>query len=79
MAKTPKQTAEEKFAKAKSRDDAVLKERQVAEQKRDAKVERLRGLRLAKEAADREAAAQAKAEKPARKHRKKEDAGAEPA
>jgi len=74
LAKTPKQTAEEKFAQARSRDDAALKERQQAEHKRDAKVERLRALRLAKEAADREAEAQAKADKPARKHRKTQSA-----
>ena len=57
-----RQRAEDKFAKAKKRDAEVMdfqRQRQEAEQ---SKFHRLRALRLAKEAADRESLAKADAE-----------------
>jgi hypothetical protein len=57
-----RQRAEGKFAKAKKRDAEVMdfqRQRQNAEQ---AKLQRLRALRLAKEAVDRESLAKAEAE-----------------
>ena len=57
-----RQRAEDKFAKTKKRDAEVMdfqRQRQNAEQ---AKLQRLRTLRLAKEAADRESLAKAEAQ-----------------
>ena len=57
-----RQRAEDKFAKANKRDAEVMdlqRQRQNAEQ---AKLQRLRALRLAKEAADRESLVKAEAE-----------------
>ena len=56
--------AQEKFAAAKQRDSDVRKDRDKALAASIAKTARLKELRLAKEAADREAAA---VEKPAKK------------
>lgn len=47
--------AEEKFAKAKQREQDVMSIQRQAQQAEAAKFERLRALRLAKEAADRDA------------------------
>ena len=57
--------AEEKFAKAKQRDQDVMSFQRQAQQAEAAKIQRLRALRLAKEAADRDALVLAEAaEKP---------------
>jgi hypothetical protein len=58
--------AEEKFAKLRRNEDDVIKQRDKAQKELMEKTARLKALRLAKEAADREAAAQAKAEKAAK-------------
>lgn len=78
-----RQRAEDKFAKAKKRDAEVMdfqRQRQDAEQ---SKLQRLRALRLAKEAADRETLAKAEAEAalaaPKGKPRKAKRPKAEPA
>lgn len=66
----PLTKAEERMRRLEQqRDDAarVRAEIEAARVAQDAKTVRLRGLRLAKEAADREAAAAAPAKKPARK------------
>lgn len=52
MAKTSRNSAEAQFAQLK-RDNQMLKDRELAERARDAKVARLQALRLAKEEADR--------------------------
>ncbi len=49
--------AEERFAKANEQSAAALRDKQKAEAVESAKTSRLRALRLAKEAADKEAAA----------------------
>jgi hypothetical protein len=54
--------AEQKFAKAKQRDQDVMNFQRQAQQAEAAKFQRLRALRLAKEASDRDALALAKAE-----------------
>ncbi len=57
--------AEEKFAKAKQREQDVLSIQRQAQQAEAAKFQRLRALRLAKEAADKDAVVPADAaEKP---------------
>jgi len=57
--------AEEKFAKAKQREQDVMSIQRQAQQAEAAKFQRLRALRLAKEAADRDAVVPADAaEKP---------------
>ena len=78
-----RQRAEDKFAKAKKRDAEVMKfqrQRQDAEQ---TKLQRLRALRLAKEAADRENLAKVEAEaalaEPKAKPRKAKRPKTEPA
>jgi len=62
--------AEDRFAKITQAEKKARKEREKAKLTEEAHTARLRALRLAKEAADREAAAQAapaKAKKPARR------------
>ncbi|MFI5018962.1 MAG: hypothetical protein ACHQHK_13520 [Dongiales bacterium] len=54
--------AEDKFAKAKQRDMDVMGHQRQLQQAEAAKLIRLRALRLAKEAADRDALAKAEAE-----------------
>ncbi len=61
MAKTSRNSAEAQFAQLK-RDSQMLKERELAERARDAKVARLQALRLAKEEADQKEALARKAE-----------------
>ena len=65
--------AEEKFAKAKQRDQDVMSFQRQAQQAEAAKIQRLRALRLAKEAADRDALVLAEAaekSKPAKRARR---------
>jgi hypothetical protein len=65
--------AEEKFAKAKQREQDVMSIQRQAQQAETAKFERLRALRLAKEAADRDAVVLAEATettKPAKRTRR---------
>lgn len=78
-----RQRAEDKFAKSKKRDAEVMnfqRQRQDAEQ---TKLQRLRALRLAKEATDRESLAKAEAEAalaaPKTKPRKAKQPKTEPA
>jgi hypothetical protein len=59
--------AQSKFDKARKRDAAVLKDIEREQQKLAAKTERLRALRLAKEAADKAAAEKEAAAKTAAK------------
>ena len=56
MDKSLKSRAEEKFAAAQKKDKRVLTEKEIARQERAEQVARLRALRLAKEATDKEAA-----------------------
>ncbi len=58
MSKSAKSTAEEKFAATQKKDEPFLNEKEKARLENAEKVARLRALRLAKEAADKEAAAQ---------------------
>ncbi len=58
MLKSVKSRAEEQFAATQKKDKQVLKEKEKARQERAEQVAKLRALRLAKEAADKEAAAQ---------------------
>ena len=57
-----RQRAEAKFTKAKQRDEEVMDFQRRRQEAEEAKLLRLRSLRLAKEAADRENRAKAKAE-----------------
>ena len=57
MSKSARSKAEEKFAATQKKDDKILQEKEEARQKEAEHTARLRALRLAKEAADREAAA----------------------
>ena len=57
MLKRVKSKAEEQFAAIQKKDKQALLDKEVAQQKRDDKIRRLKALRLAKEAADRTAAA----------------------
>jgi hypothetical protein len=69
MLKTVKSKAEELFTATQKKDKLALKEKEKAEQERADRVSNLRALRLAKEAADKEAAQEAsaaKTKKPAR-------------
>ncbi|MEK7820794.1 MAG: hypothetical protein AAB543_06775 [Pseudomonadota bacterium] len=61
MQKSAKSRAEERFFKSRGQqqDKKILKDREKAESDRAAHTARLRALRLAKEAADKEAAATA--------------------
>ena len=73
MQKSALSKAEEKFAAIQKKDQQALSDREKARQKEAEHVAKLRGLRLAKEAANREAAeaaAAAAAKKPARKKKK---------
>jgi hypothetical protein len=54
MLKTVKSRAEEQFAATQKKDKQVLKEKETAWQQGLEHTARLRGLRLAKEAADKE-------------------------
>lgn len=65
MNETARSKAEERFAKAQEREKAFQSERAKAETALDNKITRLRALRLAKEATDREDAARRAIEKAA--------------
>ena len=69
MSKSAKSRAEEQFAAIQKKDKLVVKEKEKAEQERADHVARLRSLRLAKEAADKKAAADAAAQKLAAKNK----------
>ena len=69
MSKSAKSRAEEQFAAIQKKDKLVVKEKEKAEQERADHVSRLRSLRLAKEAADKKAAADAAAQKLAAKNK----------
>ena len=58
MFKSVKSRAEEQFAATQKKDKPALNEKEKARQERAEHVASLRALRLAKEAADKEAAAQ---------------------
>jgi hypothetical protein len=80
MHKSVKLTAEEKFAAIQKKDAQALTDREKARQEEAKHVAKLRALRLAKQAADKEAAdladaaeAVAKAKKPTRKAKTKAD------
>jgi len=64
MTKPVKQTAAEKFAALTAREAEAAKERQADERRRSGKIDRLRALRLAKEADERVAAEAAAPKKP---------------
>ena len=69
MLKSVKSRAEEKFSAIQKKDKPALKEKEKARKERAEHVADLRALRLAKEAADKEAAAEkaaAKNKKPSR-------------
>ena len=63
MLKSVKSRAEEQFAATQKKDKQALKDMEKARQERAEKVERLRALRLAKEAADKKADAEKAATK----------------
>ncbi len=63
MLKSVKSRAEEPFAATRKKDKQALKEKEKARQERAEHVASLRALRLAKEAADRKAAAEEEAAK----------------
>ncbi len=65
MAKSVRMTAEEQFAKLRQKEKEALKEREAVERAKSEKVAKLRGLRLAKEAADKVDADRVAAEKAA--------------
>jgi len=67
MQKSPKSSAEQKFAATQKKDKQALAEREKIWQARAEKSARLKALRLAKEAADKEEADRAAAEKAAAK------------
>lgn len=71
MAKSVKSKAEEQFAATQKKAKLALKEKEKANQELVERVAKLRGLRLAKEAADKEAADLVAAEKAAAKAKKK--------
>lgn len=56
MSKSARSRAEAQFAATQKKDDKILQEKEEARQKEADQTARLRALRLAKEAADREAA-----------------------
>jgi hypothetical protein len=70
MLKSAKSRAEKLFSATQRKDQQALREREKARQEKAELVTRLRGLRLAKEAADKEAAEAAAAEKAAAKGKK---------
>ena len=59
MLKRVKSKAEEQFAAIQKKDKQALLDKESAQDERDTKIRRLKSLRLAKEAADRKAAAAA--------------------
>jgi hypothetical protein len=59
MLKRVKSKAEEQFAAIQKKDKQALLDKETAQDERDTKIRRLKALRLAKEAADRKAAAAA--------------------
>ena len=63
MAKSVRMTAEEQFAKLRQKEKEALKEREAIERAKSEKVAKLRGLRLAKEAADKVVSDRVAAEK----------------
>ncbi len=69
MLKSVKSRAEEQFAATQKKDLQALNEKDRARQETSERVARLRGLRLAKEAADKKVAEEAAAEKTAAKNR----------
>jgi hypothetical protein len=72
MMKSARSRAEEQFAATRKKDQHVLKEKEKAEQARAEHMASLRALRLAKEAADKKAAAEhaaARKKKPSRSPR----------
>jgi len=69
MRKSVRSRAEEKFAATQKKGKQVLKEKEKAQQEITERMARQRGLRLAKEAADKEAAEQVEAEKAAAKNK----------
>ncbi len=56
VSKSARSRAEAQFAATQKKDDKILQEKEEARQKEADQTARLRALRLAKEAADREAA-----------------------
>ncbi len=70
MLKSAKMRAEEHFTATQKKDKQALKEKERARQERTEHVASLRALRLAKEAADKEAVEEADAEKGAAKNKK---------
>ncbi len=56
MWKTPKSRAEQQFAAAQKKDQALISQKEKTQRERDVRMARLRELRLAKEAADKAAA-----------------------
>ena len=70
MRNSVKSRAEEQFAATQKKDKQSLKDKEKARQEMAERVARLRALRLANEAADKEAAAAAAAEKAAAKNKK---------
>lgn len=70
MVKSRNSRAEEQFTAVQRKTKQALTEKQVAQSKRDELVTTLRGLRLAKEAADKQAAEIAAMEKAAAKVKK---------
>ena len=70
MAKSVKSKAEEQFAATQKKAKLALKEKEKANQELVERVAKLRGLRLAKEAADKETADREAAEKAAAKAKK---------
>ena len=70
MLKTVKSRAEEQFTATQKKDKKALKDKEKARQERSEYVGRLRSLRLAKEAADKEAAEAEAKKKPAPKKKK---------
>ena len=67
MVESVKSRAEEKFSAIQKKDKEAMNEKEAALQERAEHVARLRGLRLAKEVADKKAAEKATAEKAAAK------------
>lgn len=69
MRKSVRSKAEAEFASIRQQDKKALKEKQKVEQEKADHVARLRALRLAKEAADKEAAAIAARDQPTKKRK----------
>ncbi len=70
MLKTARSRAEELFTATQKKDQQALKQKEKAGQELAERVAKLRALRLAKEASDKEAAEQAGAGKAAAKNKK---------